>query len=184
MKQLMTMILVALMAVGVQAQGNRLLMEDFVIEPDSTIVMPLIFANIDSMRGIQFNISPPLGLSIDRIKASRNSKKLGMTVSSYEQNGISTVMVYQMGLGAFPPDSIPVANVVFVADSGFRGGEIEIWKSLGATLSHASIAIDGDTVIVTVPQAKLIGNPIDQQQGKDHYFNLEEPTVLPSEPKP
>lgn len=168
MKHFLTMTLVALATLVAQAQGNRLLMEDFVIEPDSCIVVPVTYANADSTRGLQFNLTPPQGLTIDNVKASRYSKKKGWSVSYYEQDGTTAVVIYKLGKVTFPPDSMPVAVVEFVADSGFKGGELEIWKCRGAAMDNASIIIDGTTVRVTVPAA----GPAEQQPAREQYFNL------------
>jgi len=168
MKHFLTMIIVALAALTATGQGNRLLMEDFTIEPDSTVTMPLILANTDSTRGLQFNMTPPQGLTIDNVKASRYSKKKGWSVSHYDQDGTTVVVIYKLGHITFPPDSMPVAVVEFVADSGFQGGELRIWKGRGATMDNASINIDGDTVSVTVPAA----SSINLEPAKEQYFNL------------
>lgn len=168
MKHLLTMIIVALAALTATGQGNRLLMEDFTIEPDSTVIMPLILANTDSTRGLQFNMTPPPGLTIDNVKASRYSKKKGWSVSHYDQDGTTVVVIYKLGHITFPPDSMPVAVVEFVADPGFKGGELEIWNCRGATVDNASINIDGATVRVTVPVAAAL----EQQPAKEQYFNL------------
>jgi len=174
MKRLHIIVLCALLAVSAAVgQRNRFTMQDFEIAPDSTVTIPLLLAHQDTSRGVQFNMTPPLGLYVKAMQLTSYSKSLGMSLSSNEKNGIHTVIIYQVGQACFPPDTAEILNVKFQAGPDFKGGELEIWKGRGSTMDNATYVIDGDTALVTVPSSWLIGIPIDQQPVQEHFFNLQ-----------
>ena len=98
-----------------------------------------------------------------------------MSVScNYNQkNSCYSAFIYPPGPICFPAD--PAAVVMYIwltAKDDFKGGPIITWKCRGSSIDNNTIIMDGDTTAVTVPQASLIGIPIDKRQTKDQYFNL------------
>ena len=55
MRKLMLTVLAMMMAMGVMAQHNVMYISDFEIAPGSQIDVPLMLANSDPTRGVQFN---------------------------------------------------------------------------------------------------------------------------------
>ena len=53
-----------LLALTLSAQGNRVYIEDFEIEPGATDSVLVLLSNVDPSRGLQFNLSLPQGLEI------------------------------------------------------------------------------------------------------------------------
>lgn len=155
-----------LMAFTAVAQGNRLMIQDFEIVPDSTVTVPITFANTDASRGMQFNLTLPEGLTIENVAVTDYTKKLGLSVTYSESNGIGTIILYQMGKVCFPPDSADVVQVTFQASSQFKGGQLEIWKGRGSTMEAQTFVIEGGTTVVTVPA----GSPIDLKPEREIYF--------------
>ena len=159
-----------LMAVTAAAQGNRLMIQDFEIVPDSTVTVPVTLVNTDASRGLQFNLTIPEGLTIENVKVTKYTKKLGLSVTYSESNGISTIILYQMGKVCFPPDSADVVLVTFQASPKFRGGQVELWKGRGSTMENNTFIIEGDTAVVTVPAATLIGIPNGLKPEEEYFF--------------
>lgn len=163
-----------LLAMPVMGQGNRIYIEDFVVEPDSTITVPVMVANADSTRGLQFNLALPDGLTFEKCVVSAYSRKCEMTMTcQYDQaKNFYLVLVYPMGRICFPAAVEGVALLTLTARSDFRGGDIAIWKCFGSSVDNKTIAIDGGTTKVTVPENILFGVPIDQKADQDQFFNL------------
>ena len=159
-----------LMAVTAVAQGNRLMIQDFEIIPDSTVMVPVTLVNSDASRGMQFNLTLPEGLTIENVKATDYTKKLGLSVTYSESNGISTIILYQMSKVCFPPDSADVVLVTFQASPKFRGGQLELWKGRGSTMESKTFIIEGDTAVVTVPAASFISIPTDLKPEEGYFF--------------
>lgn len=168
----LTTVCALLMAITAMAQGNRIIIEDFEISPDSTLTVPVILANADTTRGVQFNLTMPEGLQIKNMQASSYSRSLGMSISRNYQNGVHIVLLHASNRVGYPPDSAVIANMKVVADPDFKGGQIFVWKVIGSTMDNVTFSIDGDTTNVTVPSSSLIVIPIDQRPQQEHYFNL------------
>ena len=84
MKQAFAAILALMMALGALAQRNVVYIEDFEICPDSTVTLPVMMANSDPTRGIQFNMSLPLGLNlIEKELTEYSLEKYFMVFAAY-----------------------------------------------------------------------------------------------------
>lgn len=175
MKHYLTMIVAVLMALPCWAQGNKLYIEDFEIEPDSSLTVPVMMANADSTRGVQFNVTLPEGLALEGYAVSDYSRDYEMTMTCRlaDDGTYYVVMVYPNGRICFPAGTEPVALLTFTAGSAFKGGTISVWKCRGSTIDNHVIEFDGALTTVTVPASSLIGVPIDKQPVKDEYFNLQ-----------
>ena len=175
MKHFLIIILVALMAVGAKAQSaSRIYIEDFEITPDSTIIVPVIMANVENTRGFQYYITLPEGLELEDQQLTDYSNQYKMTLSCRYSTTSSCYMifVYPMTSILFPPDTMEVMTLEFYASPDFKGGLMPVWKCRGATADNTAIIYQGDTTMVSVPSASLIGIPMDQQPVKDQFFNL------------
>ena len=175
MKQFVMIFLAWLATIGVAAQSNRIYIEDFEIEPGATDSVPVVLSNVDPSRGLQFNFSLPEGLDYKGAEVSEYASGYKMSVScNYNQkNSCYSAFIYPPGPICFPAD--PAAVVMYIwltAKDDFKGGPIITWKCRGSSIDNNTIIMDGDTTAVTVPQASLIGIPIDKRQTKDQYFNL------------
>ena len=170
------MISVALLAACCAlAQGGRVYIEDFEIVPDSTLTVPVMLANTDSTRGVQFNMTLPDGLSLEEYSATAYSKSYDMTMTTRwsDAGNYYLVILFPSSRICFPPATADVIQFTFKADADFKGGDIALWKCRGSTIDNKAIPLDGDTTTVSVPASSLIGIPIDQQPVKDQFFNLQ-----------
>lgn len=176
MKQIMITLLAMVMALPCVAQVNRLYMNDFEIEPDSTVTVLLYLTNEVPSRGLQFNLTLPEGLTREDYEVTAYSKECNMTMVC-EKTGANNYMafVYPPTRICYPVDSDrEVATFTFKAASGFKGGELVIDGCKGSTMDSKTFSIEGDTVVVTVPARSLVGIPVDQQSTDSPFFNLQE----------
>lgn len=175
MKHILMTILVLLVAANAVSQSrSRVYIEDFEITPDSSIVVPVILANVEPTRGVQYYVTLPEGLSLVDEQLTDYSLEYDMAVSCTYSNKNSCYMifVYPPTTILFPPDTMAVMTLEFKAAPDFKGGLLPVWKCRGATADNRSIVYQNDTTIVTVPTASLIGIPMDQKSDDDQYFNL------------
>ena len=120
--------LVALVAAG---QTNRIYIEDFEIMPDSTKTVPVMLANVDETRGLQFNVTLPNGMKYSGYKLSdyASQSSFSMNIASNKVNDSTwSVMVYPSGRICFPPDEQAIVMLKFKAKSEFKGGDLLVWK--------------------------------------------------------
>jgi len=174
MRHYLLTIMALLAAMCAMAQSNRIYIEDFEIDPDSTRVVPVMLANTDPTRGLQFSMTLPAGLRLMDYKATAYARDYEMNLTmNYNANDSSYLMfMYPSAPICFPPDTRAVVNVTLEAAPNFKGGEIAIWKCRGSTIDNMTIYLDGDTTLVTVPASSLIGIPMDRKTSGDQYFNL------------
>ena len=171
--RLYLMTLMALLAFIAVAQSNRIYIEDFEIEPEATLTVPVVLANQDSTCGFQFGMTLPRGLEVKDIRLTDSMNKMGFRMNHSEQGANCMVMVYSLRQEYCVPDTVEVLEIDFSAHSGFKGGDIVLCKCRGAAAGNQCIYMDDGTAHVAVPSRSLIGVPIDQQQG-DFHFNNEE----------
>lgn len=172
MRRFMMIILAAVFTLAAVAQRNRIYIEDFEIYPDSTITVPVMLANMDSTRGIQFNITLPSGLKILECNLTPYADEYDMFLFQNSTVSGTTIGMYPLSRVCFPPDTMAVLMIEFKAKSDFAGGEIVLWKCRGSTMENTTIIIGNDTTMVTLPSSSLIGIPIDKCPDGDQYFNL------------
>jgi len=174
MRNLVTALLAALVAVTAMAQTNRVYIEDFSIEPDSTVVVPVFFANVVPSRGLQFNLSLPEGLTLTKSRLTQYSKEYAMILTCRYSNRDQCygVFIYPSGAICFDPDTAAVMELWLTAQPDFSGGEISLWNCYGSTIENKTIAVQGGVAVVTVPESSLIGIPVDKVDAKEEFFNL------------
>ena len=173
MRNLFSFMLTALVAaLCATAQTNVIYIDDFEISPDSVVTVPVMLANQDTTRGVQFNITIPETLDIDEIVLTDYSAGRGFTLTQSASGTTYTVMIYNFGQAFFPPDTTAIALVTFYAYDDFDGGEVEVWKCRGSTADDQAIIMDGDTATVTVPTASLKVVSVDAVPVNEQYFNL------------
>ena len=174
MRYFATAILAVSMALCAMAQNNRIYIEDFEIDPDSTVTVPVILANESPTRGVQFNMTLPPGLILKSSKVTDYSSEyfMSMTCRYYEKGGYYMVFIFPMAAVCFEPNTAEVMTITFAAQPDFKGGTISLWNCMGSTINNHSFAIDGASTVVTVPEASLIGIPIDKDPERDEFFNL------------
>ena len=158
-------------------EGNSIFIKDFVISPDSTVVVPVMLANTDSTRGVQFNLTLPEGLDLVDSELTPYSKSRRMNIFDSEKNGTCIIGLYPMGIIYFPPDSAAIMLLHFKAQSQFKGGDIIVWKCIGSSVDNKNIPMEGDTTSVIVPMADLIGIPVENEPGDNSFFNLQVPST-------
>ena len=86
------------------AQGNRVYIEDFEIEPGATDSVLVLLSNVDPSRGLQFNLSLPQGLEIceyDLTDYSRRSK-MHLMFEESTKDSCHVAFIYPMGPVAVP----------------------------------------------------------------------------------
>ena len=168
-------LMAVLVAVSAMAQSrNRIYIEDFEIDLDSTLVVPVMLANQDESRGLQFNITLPDGLRMIDRETTDYAQRYNMSLScNYSQNtGSYLVIMYPTPPTCFPPDTMAVMTITFKALPNFKGGLMPVWKCRGSTMDNETIFMDNDTTKVTVPSSSLIGVPTDTKPVWDQYFNM------------
>lgn len=162
------------MALCATAQNNRIYIEDFEIDPDSTVTVPVMLANETPTRGIQFNMSLPEGLILKKTRITDYSSDYAMTLTCrYSNNeGCYMVFIYPSAAICYDPDTAAVMTVTFAAQPDFKGGTINLWNCWGSSIDNKSFVIGDASAVVSVPAASLIGIPIDKEPVKEEYFNL------------
>ena len=164
MRYFLLMIL-ALLTLPSMAQSNRIYIEDFELGPDSTVTVPVMLANEEPTRGIQFNMTLPQGLTLKNAKKTDYSKEYDMTLTCRfnAAEGCYMVFVYPMTAVCYDPGTTAVISMKFTAEGDFKGGNINLWKCRGSTMDNHSFVIDDATTIVTVPAVPftqgLVGEP-------------------------
>lgn len=173
MRHCLLIILAALAAISAFAQSNRIYIEDFELDADSTRVVPVMLANSDPTRGFQFNMKLPAGLKMMDLEATAYAIDYEMSVTANYNAADSNYLVFMYPTVriCLPPDTVAVILLTLEAAPDFRGGEIAIWRCMGSTIDNETIYMDGSTTTVTVPASTLFGVPIDTQSN-DRYFNL------------
>lgn len=153
------------------AQTNRICIEDFVIDHDSVVTVPVELINETPMRGLQFSMMLPEGLKVAGSGLTKYSEKYDMNlVCRQGSNGDQVVFVYPMSRVCFPADSAVIMTLDFAASADFKGGEIILMGAKGSTIDNQSVPIESDTIAVTVPASSLIGIPIDKSQDNGKFF--------------
>lgn len=170
---LLAAVMAVMTALGSAAHGNRVYIQDFEIEPGTCDTVPVMLANIDPSRGLQFNISLPEGLEYVDCLATEYSLECTMTVScNYSRKeSCYVVYIYPTQRVCYSPGNAAIAYMVFEADPEFKGGTLTTWKCRGATLENETIFMDGNSTTVTVPQASIIELE-EENAAPDRYFNL------------
>ena len=173
MRRILLLIMTALLALGATAQTNRVYIEDFEIEPGALDTVPVMLANSDPSRGLQFNVSLPEGLEYWDCLATDLSREYTMTVSCSfsRKDNCYVVYIYPTQRVCYPVDTAAIVNMIFEADPEFKGGTITIWKCRGATIENETIPMDGCNTTVTIPQASIIEAQADLA-APDRYYNL------------
>ena len=183
MKCYIMLLLALLVSLGAAGQRNHVYIEDFEVSPDSTVTVPVILVNQDSTYGFQFNLKCPPGLKVKTIKKTAYTDGLDMNLTSSKNDDSRVVLLYSMEMKAFPPDSVEVLNVTFRAESGFRGGDILIWRCFGSKCDTQALTLDGGTTHVARPAGALFGLPEDASPAGNGYFDTQgQPDRKPANP--
>ena len=166
-------LLAVVMVMNVAAQVNSIYIEDFEIMPDSSVTVPVILANEEPTRGIQFNLTLPKNLTLLSYALPR------VIADQYNMHIFGTAKEWGWTLGMYPstkvcfsPDTLQVMLLQFKAEPGFKGGEINVWKCRGSSMDNVTIFIGDDTTRVTVPKPSIINLPTDEGEGSDMFFSL------------
>ena len=171
MRHFILTILSVLATLAVSAQSNRICIEDFVVDRDSVVTIPVSLANETPMRGLQFSMTLPEGLKVTGSALTKYSEKYDMNlVCRQGSNGDQVAFVYPMSRVCFPADSVVIMTLDFAASADFKGGEIILSGAKGSTIDNQPVSIESDTIVVTVPASSLIGIPIDKSQDNGKFF--------------
>ncbi|MBR7012037.1 MAG: hypothetical protein IKI10_04015 [Muribaculaceae bacterium] len=158
MKNGLISLLLMLLAMSAAAQHNGIYIENFEIEPGSTIVVPAIFYGSEASRGLQFNMTLPLGMTMQSYELDEEvADKYKMR--SYERcnAGVWTIGIYPYGRICLPADTaIVVMRMTLEAAPDFAGGDIYFWKQRGAHMDSATIVFGDDTTTVAVPRPSVL----------------------------
>ena len=134
------------------AQGNRICVHDIEVARGATVTVPVLLANQDTTRGVQFRVTLPQGLTCQEWNLAPRTERLGFILNNILKDGAHSVMIYQVGRGAIPPGDEAIAIMTLQVDDTFTGGEITVWKCRGSTMDNKSMEMDGSTSSVTVPE--------------------------------
>ena len=152
-KCFLTTFMAVLLALSAMAQSNRVYIEDFEIEPGSTVTVPMILANETPTRGMQCNITLPPGLTVEDCTANEYSLKLNMTLLSnfVDRENCYTILMYPYSRVGFPAGTNEVLTITFKAQPDFKGGTMKFWKCRGSNEDNTLIVMDDVSATVTVP---------------------------------
>lgn len=140
------------------AQTNRVYIDDFEIAPGSTLEIPVMLANQDTTRGVQFRVTLPKGLKCLEVNLSEHVERKGFVLNNTIKDDSYRMMIYHVGKASFPAGEKAVVEMTLQADETFGGGEISVWKCRGATMTNQTIYMDDDTATVSVPMAVQSGS--------------------------
>lgn len=172
MRHFVTTILAVCVTMCAVAQANRIYIEDFEICPDSVVTVPVMLTNVDETRGVQFRMALPEGLSMDECEMTEHSADCNMKeLFRHATDGFYNVILYPMDRTCLPSGTHAILNLAFKAAAGFKGGTITLFKAYGASTDNEPMTIEGDSTAVTVPEAVLVGIPVDQKTSDDQFFN-------------
>lgn len=150
MRHVLLTIMAALAIMTAAAQSNSIYIEDFCIDRDSIVTVPVMLANETPLRGLQFYMSLPEGIKLDDRSLTKYSKKYEMNiVCRMTPDGEYAVFVYPMERICYPADTKAIINFDFAATADFKGGEIHMTGIKGSTIDNSSITIDDHVVKVT-----------------------------------
>jgi len=178
MRHFLTMIVVLCGGLCATAQVNRVYINDFEIEPDSIVTVPLMLANEIPSRGVQFSITVPEGLKVAGFDMTDISLDLNMQLSHRQKAGTHTVFLYPMDRICFPSDTTAILTIDFKASHDFKGGVINLKKNRGSTLDNKSIVMDDESTTVTIPVSSLMRRASDGSSGEDLFFNIGDDSVV------
>lgn len=171
MKHILLTLLAVMATLTVAAQSNRFYIEDFELDRDSVISVPVMLANETAMRGFQFDISLPEGMELDESSLTKYSKGFDMhLVCRSLPAGGYIVFVFPKSATCYSPATAAVLTLTFSAGPDFKGGDVILRECKGSTMENKSFTINGGTTHVTVPATSLIGIPMDQTQDQNKYF--------------
>ena len=94
MRHCLLILLAALAAISAFAQSNRIYIEDFELDADSTRVVPVMLANSDPTRGFQFNMKLPAGLKMMDLEATAYAIDYEMSVTANYNAADSNYLVF------------------------------------------------------------------------------------------
>ena len=165
MKNCLISLLLMLLAMSTAARHNGVFIEDFEVEPGSSVIVPVMLCGSDSTRGVQFNMTLPLGLTMETYELDEDVVER-YNMHSYDRctAGVWTVGIYPYGRICLPADTtIVIMRMTLNAAPDFDGGDIFLWKERGAQMDNSTIIFNDDTTAVTVPQASImeLGNKDD-----------------------
>ena len=143
------------------AQRNRIYVDSFEIARGGTVTVPVMLANQDTTRGVQFRVTLPQGLRCVEMNVSQRAERKGFILNKTLKDDFHSVMIYQVGTACFAPGDMAIAEMTLQADETFGGGEITVWKCRGSTMDNLSIEMDGGMAIVTIPMAAQGGSFLD-----------------------
>lgn len=175
MKHCLMALLALVSALTVSAGNNRVYIEDFEIMGDSIVTVPVMLANEDPTRGIQFNMTLPPGLVMEDCALTETSEEdyvMSLSCNFIRVDSCYQIIIYPRMRICYPPGTLAVMTFDLKAESDFQGGEIRIWKCFGSTMENDAFVVDGSTTTVTVPSSSLIKVPADSQPVDQRYFNL------------
>ena len=160
-------------ALSVEAQGNRIYMEEFEISPDSTLTVSLMLANVDETRGLQFNMVLPHGLEVVDQDLTDECYDLGMKLSMRHIAEKSTyiVVIHSMDKACFPARNAAVMTFTLKAAKDFKGGKIILSHVRGSTIDNKSIILPDKKVTVTKRPDTLMKLDDDKRTVEDQLFN-------------
>lgn len=154
-------LLIAIAVAGLNASAARLYIEDFTIEPGTTMSVPLLLDNPDEpLAAFQFDLYLPQGLTV-----ASNGIRLGERASSSHQlmtnvNGDHlTMMAFSFPATNFTGTSGAVAYIDVTAAADFNGQAVINGKNIALTTSDAhEVAGDDFSTTVTAQGFIVLGN--------------------------
>jgi len=143
------------------ASASRLFIEDFTIEPGTTMTVPLLLDNPDQeLAAFQFDLYMPEGLSVadDGVKLGERASSSHQLMSKMNGDHL-TIMAFSFPATNFSGTSGIVATIDVVAAADFDGQAVISGKNIALTTSAASeIVCDDFVTTVTAMGFVVVGN--------------------------
>ena len=175
MKHCLMTLLAMLSTFIVSAGNNRVYIEDFQIMGDSVITIPVMLANEDPTRGVQFNMTLPPGLVLEECLLTETSDEdyvMSLSCNFIRVDSCYQIIIYPRMRVCYNPGTLAILNLDLRAEPDFKGGEIILWKCFGSTIDNVAFPVQGGTTTVTVPSSSLIHLPVDSQPLNQQFYNL------------
>lgn len=158
MKNGLISLLLMLLAMSAASQHNGIFIENFEIEPGSSMTVPVLLCGSEATRGLQFNMTLPLGMTMQTYELDETVSEQ-YKLRSYERcnAGVWTIGLYPFGRMCLPTDTtLVIMRMTLEAAPDFAGGEIYFWKQIGAHMDNSKIVFSDDTTAVAVPRRSVM----------------------------
>lgn len=180
MKRILTLVILALVAIGANAI-NRLYLEDFTISPGETMQLALILENEEQFTAFQTDLILPEGLTVVQEDgeylldlSDRNASDQAI-ISKLRHDGAIRMVSFSIGVKPYKGNSGALVVVNLAAAEDFVAPTIvEIKNSRIVTTEGVEFMLEGDSCEVTM----ICEQPVKGDADGDGIVNIADVTYL------